>query len=45
MGGQMDTIQLAMAGIQDWWRGFLPLLARVADSIWLERAELLITKR
>ena len=28
---------------QDWWRRFPPLL--VANSIWLERAESLITKQ
>ena len=32
------TIQLAMAGTQDWW-----LHCWVANSIWLELAELLIT--
>ena len=43
MGAQTDATKLAMAGTQDWWRHFLHCW--VADSIWLERAELLITKR
>ena len=33
----------AVAGTQDWWRRFFHCW--VADSVWLERAESLITKR
>ena len=43
VGAQIGAIKLAMAGTQDWWHQFPPLL--VANSIWLECAELLITNQ
>ena len=43
VGTQTVAIKLAMAGTQDWWCQFPPCW--VADSIWLECAESLITKR
>ena len=38
MGARTDAIKLAMAGTQDWWCQFPPLLG--TDSILLERVEL-----
>ena len=43
VGAPTAPLKLAVAGTQDWWRRFPPLL--VTDSIWLERAGSLITKR
>ena len=42
MGAQTDAIKLAVADIQDWWRRFFHCW--VADSVWLEHAESLITE-
>ena len=43
MGARTGTIKFVIAGTQDWWCRFPHCW--VADSIWLECAESLITKR